>query len=137
LSFGQLFYGPFADTLGRKPPLYVGLVMYVLASTGCVFAPNIATLTVFRFIQAIGGCSAMLISRTVVRDYFPPREAARVFSFLMLVIGVSPVVAPLVGGYLVVDASWRSTFWVLTGLGIACLLSVAIFLRETLPRERL
>src|SRR6266853_10522 len=136
LSFGQLFYGPFADTLGRKPPLYFGLVMYVLAATGCVFAPNIATLTVLRFLQALGGCSAMLTSRTVVRDYFPPREAARVFSFLMLVIGVSPVVAPLVGGYLVVHASWRSTFWVVTGLGIACLLSVAIFLRETLPRER-
>ena len=90
LSFGQLFYGPFAHTLGRKPPLYVGLVMCILASTVCVFAPNIATLTVFRFIQAIGGYSAMLISRTVVRDYFPPREAARVFSFLMLVVGVSP-----------------------------------------------
>ena len=94
LAFGQLFYGPFADSVGRKKPLYIGLVMYILASLGCAFAPNIATLTVLRFVQAIGGCAPMLISRTVVRDYFPPREAARIFSFLMLVVGVSPVIAP-------------------------------------------
>lgn len=136
LSFGQLFYGPFADSLGRKPPLYVGLVMYVLASTGCIFAPNIATLTVLRFIQAVGGCSAMLISRTVVRDYFPPREAARVFSFLMLVIGVSPVVAPLVGGWLVVHMSWRSNFWMVSGMGTIILACVVVFLKESLPPEK-
>jgi DHA1 family bicyclomycin/chloramphenicol resistance-like MFS transporter len=136
LSFGQLFYGPFADSMGRKPPLYVGLVMYVLASTGCVFAPNIETLTVLRFIQAVGGCSAMLISRTVVRDYFPPREAARVFSFLMLVIGVSPVVAPLVGGWLVVNMSWRSNFWLVSTMGTIILVCVAVFLKESLPPEK-
>jgi DHA1 family bicyclomycin/chloramphenicol resistance-like MFS transporter len=135
LSFGQLFYGPFADSVGRKPPLYVGLVMYVLASTGCIFAPNIATFTVLRFVQAIGGCSAMLISRTVVRDYFPPREAARVFSFLMLVIGVSPIVAPLVGGWLVVHMSWRSNFWLVSGMGTIILICVAVFLKESLPAE--
>lgn len=136
LSCGQLFYGPFADSLGRKPPLYVGLVMYVLASTGCIFAPNIATLTVLRFVQAIGGCSAMLISRTVVRDYFPPREAARVFSFLMLVIGVSPIVAPLVGGWLVVHMSWRSNFWMVSIMGAIILACVAVFLKESLPAEK-
>jgi len=136
LSLGQLFYGPFADSYGRKPPLYFGLLLFVASAIGCAFSTSIAMLTVLRFFQAVGGCASNLIARTVVRDYFPPREAARVFSFLMLVIGVSPVVAPLVGGYLVVHASWRSTFWVVTGLGIACLLSVALFLRETLPRER-
>jgi DHA1 family bicyclomycin/chloramphenicol resistance-like MFS transporter len=136
LSFGQLFYGPFADSLGRKPPLYVGLVMYVLASTGCVFAPNIATLTVLRFIQAVGGCAAMLISRTVVRDYFPPREAARVFSFLMLVVGVSPVVAPLVGGWIVVHLDWRANFWMVSGMGTIILACVAVFLKESLPAEK-
>jgi len=133
LSVGQLFYGPFADTLGRKPPLYVGLIMYVLASTGCIFAPNIATLTVLRFIQAVGGCAPMLISRTVVRDYFAPREAARVFSFLMLVIGVSPVIAPLIGGWLVVHMSWRSNFWMVSIMGTIILICVALFLKESLP----
>ena len=136
LSFGQLFYGPFADALGRKPPLYFGLAMYLIASTGCVFAPNIATLTVLRFLQALGGCSAMLISRTVVRDYFRPREAARVFSFLMLVIGISPVVAPLVGGWLVVHLNWRANFWLMSGLGALILLASAVFLKETLPAEK-
>jgi DHA1 family bicyclomycin/chloramphenicol resistance-like MFS transporter len=136
LSFGQLFYGPFTDTLGRKPPLYFGLVLYVLASTGCVFAPNIATLTVLRFLQALGGCAAMLISRTVVRDYFPAREAARIFSFLMLVIGISPVIAPLVGGWLVVHMSWRSNFWMVSTMGTIILVCVAVFLKESLPLEK-
>jgi DHA1 family bicyclomycin/chloramphenicol resistance-like MFS transporter len=136
LCFGQLFYGPIADSVGRKPPLYVGLAMYVLASTGCVFAPNIASLTVLRFVQAIGGCSAMLISRTVVRDYFPPREAARVFSFLMLVIGVSPLVAPMVGGWLVVHLGWRSNFWLVSAMGTIVLVFVAFFLKESLPAEK-
>ncbi|HEV2198632.1 MAG TPA: Bcr/CflA family multidrug efflux MFS transporter [Bryobacteraceae bacterium] len=136
LSLGQLFYGPFADSYGRKPPLYVGLALYLVSAIGCAFSTSIGMLTVLRFFQAVGGCSSMLIARTVVRDYFPPREAARIYSFLMLVIGVSPVVAPLAGGYLVVHAGWRSTFWVGTVLGFACLISVALFLRETLPRER-
>ena len=133
LSLGQLFYGPFADSYGRKPPLYFGLVLFIVSAVGCAYSTNIVMLTVLRFFQAVGGCAATLISRTVVRDYFPPREAARMFSFLMLVIGVSPVVAPIVGGYLVVHASWRATFWFVIALGIGCLLSVALFLKETLP----
>jgi MFS transporter, DHA1 family, multidrug resistance protein len=136
LSLGQLLYGPFADAYGRKPPLYVGLTLYVLASAGCAFAPNIGTLTVLRFLQALGGCSAMLIARTVVRDYFPPREASRVFSFLMLVIGVSPLIAPLVGGWFVVHGSWRTTFWMVSTMGTLCLLAVIVFLKESHPLER-
>ena len=135
LSLGQLLYGPFTDAYGRKRPLYVGLTLYVLASAGCAFAPTIGVLTALRFLQALGGCSAMLIARTVVRDYFPPREAARVFSFLMLVIGVSPLIAPLVGGYLVVHGSWRTTFWLVSTMGTLCLLSVIMFLKESHPPE--
>lgn len=136
LSLGQLFYGPFADSYGRKPPLYFGLVLFIASAIGCVYSTSIGMLTVLRFFQAVGGCASMLIARTVVRDYFPPREAARIFSFLMLVIGVSPVVAPIVGGYLVVHASWRATFWIVIVLGAACLVSVFLFLKETLPPER-
>jgi MFS transporter, DHA1 family, multidrug resistance protein len=136
LSLGQLLYGPFADSYGRKPPLYFGLALFIVSAVGCAYSTSIVMLTVLRFFQAVGGCAATLISRTVVRDYFPPREAARVFSYLMLVIGVSPVVAPIVGGYLVVHASWRATFWFVIVLGIACAVSVALFLRETLPPER-
>jgi DHA1 family bicyclomycin/chloramphenicol resistance-like MFS transporter len=136
LSLGQLFYGPFADSYGRKPPLYFGLLLFIASAIGCVYSTSITMLTVLRFFQAVGGCASMLIARTVVRDYFPPREAARIFSFLMLVIGVSPVVAPIVGGFLVVHAGWRATFWVAIALGVACLLSVALFLKETLPPER-
>ena len=136
LSLGQLFYGPFADSYGRKPPLYAGLLLFIASAVGCIYSGNIGTLTALRFFQAVGGCSATLISRTVVRDYFSPREAASIFSYLMLVVGVSPVVAPIIGGYLVVHASWRATFWLVIAIGAACLLSVAIFLRESLPPER-
>ncbi len=136
LSLGQLFYGPFADSYGRKPPLYFGLVLFIASAIGCVYSTSITMLTVLRFFQAVGGCASMLIARTVVRDYFPPREAARIFSYLMLVIGVSPVVAPIVGGFLVVHASWRATFWIIIVLGAACLVSVFFFLKETLPRDR-
>ena len=136
LAFGQLFYGPFADSVGRKKPLYIGLVMYILASLGCAFAPNIATLTVLRFVQAIGGCAPMLISRTVVRDYFQPREAARIFSFLMLVVGVSPVIAPLIGGWLVVHLNWRANFYMVSIMGALILLFVFLFLKESLPAEQ-
>ena len=132
-SFGQLFYGPFADSLGRKPPLYFGLVLYIFGSTGCIFSPNIATLTVFRFIQAVGGCAPTSDFAHRRSRLFSPREAARVFSFLMLVIGVSPVVAPLVGGWLVAHLDWRANFWMVSAMGSLILLCVALFLKESLP----
>jgi DHA1 family bicyclomycin/chloramphenicol resistance-like MFS transporter len=133
ISVGQLFYGPFADRFGRKPPLYVGLLTFVIASVGCVFAPSVSVLAVLRFFQAIGGCAEMVIARAMVRDYFEARESARVFSFLMLVMGVAPIVAPLLGGALVVHFGWRSIFWMLCGFASLCLMNVAFFLQESHP----
>src|SRR5215831_5506337 len=117
LATGQAFYGPISDRFGRKRPLYAGLFLFVLASAGCAIAASIDMLIVLRFFQALGACSGQVIARAVVRDLFEPRESARVFSLLLLVMGVSPILAPLVGGQIIGWFEWRVVFWVITALG--------------------
>lgn len=126
LAAGQLFYGPFLDRFGRKWPLYIGLLIYILASIGCVFSDSVEMLIGVRFVQAIGGCAAGVTSLAMVRDYFSPRESAKVLSLLILILGLYPLLAPTVGGLLAAHLGWQSLFWVLTGLG-AFVLSLAIF----------
>src|SRR5215813_7661606 len=113
LGIGQAFYGPISDRFGRRRPLCVGLSVYVLASAGCALARSIEILVALRFVQALGGCAGMVIARAVVRDRFDEREAARIFSLLMLVTGLAPILAPSVGGQVVVFMSWRAIFWIL------------------------
>jgi DHA1 family bicyclomycin/chloramphenicol resistance-like MFS transporter len=136
LAIGQAFYGALSDRFGRKLPLYAGLAIFISASLGCVLVSSINALIVLRFVQALGGCAAMVISRAVVRDTFDERESARVLSTLMLVMGVAPILAPLVGGWLVVHQGWHAIFLVLAGFGIVNLLSVWLNLPESLPAER-
>jgi DHA1 family bicyclomycin/chloramphenicol resistance-like MFS transporter len=136
LAFGQLFYGPCSDRFGRKRPLYVGLVTFILASLGCAYTKNIQALIALRFLQALGGCAEMVVARAVVRDYFEEREAARIFSFLMLVLGIAPVMAPLLGAWMLLHFSWRAIFWFLAAFAFVCLFNVAFFIRESLPLER-
>ncbi len=136
LAVGQLFYGPISDRFGRKGPLYVGLGLFVLASAGCALADTVNTLVAVRFCQALGGCALMVIARAVVRDHFGERESARVFSLLILVMGVAPILAPLLGGWLAVHMGWRSIFWFQAGVGVACLLVTRGFFAESLPRHR-
>jgi MFS transporter, DHA1 family, multidrug resistance protein len=125
LALGQVLYGPVTDRFGRKPPLYVGLGLFALASAGCALAPRIEVLVAFRFVQAIGGCSALVVTRAAVRDLFDPQASARVFSLLLLVMGVAPILAPLAGGYVLALAGWRAIFWSLAGYGLAGLAAVA------------
>lgn len=133
LAIGQLFYGPVADRYGRKPPLLFGLICFTLASAGCALAVNIESLTVLRFLQAVSGCAGMVVSRAVVRDLFDHRESARMFSLLMLIMGVAPILAPLAGGYLLVWLGWRAIFWALAVFGAACVAAVVFRLPETIP----
>ncbi|WP_413587047.1 multidrug effflux MFS transporter [Bdellovibrio sp. HCB274] len=126
LAAGQLFYGPFLDRFGRKLPLYVGLIIYILASIGCAFSKSVETLIFFRFVQAIGGCASGVTAMAMVRDYFTPKESAKVLSLLILILGLSPLLAPTVGGLLATHLGWQSLFWALTGLG-AFVLSLAFF----------
>lgn len=131
ISLGQLFYGTLTDRYGRKLPLYFGLLIYCLASLACAFAPNIETLICLRFLQAIGACAGMVVSRAMVRDLFDHTQSARVFSLLLLVMGVAPILAPLFGGYITIAFGWRSIFLALTGFSFLCLFLVYYALPET------
>ena len=137
LAIGQGFYGPLSDRFGRTRPLYAGLALFVCASIACALAPSINFLIAMRFFQALGACSGQVISRAVVRDLFEPKEAVQVFSLLVLVMGVSPVLAPLLGGQILQWYPWRAIFWVIAALGAAGLAGIWIRLREThLDRHR-
>ncbi|MBB6002993.1 multidrug effflux MFS transporter [Arcicella rosea] len=128
ISAGQLLYGPLLDHFGRKKPLYFGLSLYIISSIACIWAKNIDTLIVLRFIEAIGACAATVASVAMVRDLFPVKDSAKVFSLLMLVLGVSPMIAPTVGGIVTASFGWQSVFIILSGIGIALLLSVIFWL---------
>jgi MFS transporter, DHA1 family, multidrug resistance protein len=131
ICIGQMLSGPLLDRFGRKRPLYVGLVLYIIASLGCAVAGNIETLIAFRFLQALGGCVGMVAPRAIVRDLFPVSESAKVFSMLILVIGVSPIIAPTAGSFFVSTFGWHSVFVVLVVVTVLMLLSVVFFLPES------
>ena len=130
-ALGQAIYGPIADRFGRKPPLYVSLTLFSAASAACALAPSIRVLAAMRFVQAIGACAGSVIARAMVRDLFPPEETRRVYSTLMLVMGVAPIAAPLLGGYILVGPGWSAIFWFLAALGLACLAAVHFRLPES------
>ena len=131
ISAGQLLYGPLLDRFGRKKPLYIGLVVYLFSSVACAFATSIEMLVILRFVQAIGSCAAAVASVAMVRDLFPIEDNAKVFSLLMLVVGVSPMVAPTVGGYVTADFGWQSVFLILAGMAAVILLAVYVGLPES------
>lgn len=136
LAAGQLIYGPLSDRMGRRPPLMAGVILYTLASIGCVFATSMDALIVLRFVQALGGAAAPLIARAVISDRCSGIEAARAFSLLMLVMGASPILAPTLGGFILMLGGWRTIFWVLTGFGVMALVWAFLALPETYPVEK-
>ena len=133
LGMGQLIYGPLSDMVGRKAPLYFGLVLFGAGSIGCALAPDIQTLVVLRFIQGLGASAGMVIPRAVVRDLHTGHDAARLMSLLMLVFSVSPILAPLVGSLLIESLGWRSVFWAVTVAAALGLVLLATSLPETRP----
>ncbi len=124
ISIGQLIYGPLLDKFGRKKPLYIGLIVYLLTSIACAYAPTADALIGIRFLQALGSCAGMVASRALVRDIFPVQENAKIFSLLMLVLALSPIVAPTLGGYVSSAFGWQSIFYILSGIAGATLLLV-------------
>lgn len=135
ISAGQLLYGPLLDRFGRKPPLYFGLALYIVASIGCYFSGDIHTLIIMRFIQAIGSCAAGVASMTMVRDIFPLKDNAKVFALLILVLGASPMIAPTVGGYVTTEFGWQLVFIILAVMGGLITLAVFFFLPESHPAD--
>src|SRR3954447_8561476 len=132
ISFGQLLYGPLLDRFGRKPPLYTGLTLYLVASLACAFVASANALIILRLLQALGACGGMVAARAMVRDLFPVNEIGKVFATLMLVIGVSPIIAPTVGGYVTATIGWHYVFIILAVMD-AIILALVFFL---LPESR-
>jgi DHA1 family bicyclomycin/chloramphenicol resistance-like MFS transporter len=135
MAIGQFLYGPASDRFGRRGPLLVGVALYMAASAACALAPTIEVLTAARFVQALGGCAGAVISRAVVRDRFNHGDTARVLSQLMLVMGLAPVLAPLLGGWVLAVASWRWIFGVLVAFGALVGLWIVLFLAESRSAE--
>ncbi len=131
ISVGQLLYGPLLDRFGRKKPLYVGLVLYIIASVGCYFVSSIEMLIGLRFVQAIGSCAATVAAMAMVRDIFPVKDSAKVFALLILVLGVSPMLAPTVGGYITAAFGWQLIFLILASIAVLMLFTVIFFLPES------
>ena len=130
ISAGQLLYGPLLDRFGRKKPLYFGLVIYIIASAGCALATSIDALIALRFIQALGSCAATVAAVAMVRDLFPIKDSAKVFAMLMLVLGVSPMIAPTLGGYVTSHLGWHTIFIILLGIGVFNLIASFLWLPE-------
>jgi DHA1 family bicyclomycin/chloramphenicol resistance-like MFS transporter len=136
LSLGQVIAGPSSDALGRRRPLLIGLAIFALASLLCIIAPSIAVLTVLRFVQGVAGAAGIAIALAIVSDLYAGVAQARVFALLMLVSGLAPIVAPVVGSQLLTFTSWRGIFVALALIGAVLLFAASFGLGETLPAGR-
>lgn len=136
LALGQLCFGPWSDHSGRRAPLFIGLSVYAIAGVVTVFAPNIGVLIVARAIQGFSGASGMVIGRAMISDLTSGKRAASAFSLIQVVIGVAPVIAPLVGSTLAISIGWRGLLSIVATIGIIGLVASLIIVKETLPMER-
>lgn len=133
IAFGvcQIIYGPISDMVGRKPPLYVGLALFIIGSIGCALSPSVAWLIFFRFVQGVGASAVMVIPRAIIRDLHTGIEATRLMALLMLVISVSPILAPLTGSALIIPFGWRAVFVAVTIVAVIGLFLLTFFQAET------
>lgn len=131
ICIGQLVSGPLLDRFGRKRPLIIGMFFYILASVGCALSTSIEALIVFRFLQALGGCVTMVAPRAIIRDVFPVNENAKIFSMMILILGVSPIIAPTTGSLMIASFGWYSVFLVLGAISLVVVLMVIFLLPES------
>ena len=127
----QLVYGPLSDMFGRKMPIYVGLAIFTVGCVGCALAPDVNVLIGFRVLQALGACAGMVVPRAIVRDLYTGHDATRLMSLLMLVVSISPLLAPLTGSFIIGGFGWRGVFWALTVAGAIAFVLAATQLPET------
>lgn len=131
IVIGQVSYGPLLDRFGKKPPLIFGLTLYVISSLTCYFVNNIEQIIILRLLQAIGGCSGVVAIRAIVRDIYSPQKFARVFSYLILISGLSPIFAPFIGNAILKNFEWQTIFLFLSAYGLICLILTILFIPET------
>lgn len=127
MAIGQMFYGPWADRVGRRPPILIGMLIFTLASAACAMAPSIEFLLAGRFVQALGACAGGVVARAIVRDLFDHTETARMLSLMMLIMGLAPILAPILGSVLLVFGGWSSNFWFQALFG--CVIGVTALMR--------
>lgn len=135
MALAQLFYGPISDRFGRKLPLLFGLILFSIASFAVSFTQNVEHLTLWRIAQAFGGAAGAVIPRAVIRDQLDTRDAAKALSMIMLIMGATPILAPIIGGQVLLLSNWRSIFYIIAGCGVVLLIATTLFMRETLAPE--
>lgn len=131
IGIGQLIYGPIIDKYGRKKPLLIGLIIYIIACILCATSPHIEFMIIARFIQALGGCAGMVATNAIISDVYAKEERARAFSLLILVMGVAPLIAPSIGSILLGYSDWEFIFYFLALFSFLVLLLILFFLPET------
>lgn len=136
LAIGQNVYGPISDRVGRRPPLFAGLALFLAASIAVAFATSLEWLVACRFVQGFGACAAMAIPRATIRDLHTGAQAARLLAMVVLVVSLAPLLAPIAGSGLASAFSWRTIFWFMAGTSLIAMLLVALYLPETLPPSR-
>lgn len=135
LVVGQLFYGPLSDRIGRRRPLYIGITLFIVATIACIFSPNPYVLFAARVLQALGACVTTVVTRAAIRDSLSPIQSAQAYTLMVLVMGVAPIFAPLVGSVLLFFLDWKGIFWFLCGYGVLMLLLTQFYFKETLAKE--
>lgn len=134
-SFGQLIWGPISDRYGRKLPIALGMILFIIGSVGCALSESVTQMMVWRVVQALGACVGPVLSRAMVRDLYGREHSARMLSTLILIMGAAPLAGPLIGGQILLWWSWQGIFWLLAGVGLITLLSFKT-LPESLPPEQ-
>lgn len=131
MAIGQLVYGPWSDRIGRRVPIMLGVVIFIAASVACALATSVEQLLAARFVQALGACAGAVVSRAVVRDTFDHTETARTLSLMMLIMGLAPILAPLLGAALLAFGGWRLNFWFMAAFGIVVGVIAVLRLKES------
>lgn len=137
IALGQLFYGPLSDRIGRKRTILLGTGLYCLASLGCALSPNIASLLIFRLLQALGACASLVIWQAIVIDRCDKPTSLHIFGLVYPILGLSPALAPVIGGVITNTLGWEAVFYGLTGFGIALFLLTALGFKETTETENI
>lgn len=134
-AIAQLVWGPISDHLGRRTPLFIGMVLFIIGSAGCALSTDITQIVFWRVFQALGACTGPMLARAMIRDLFARTRAAQMLSTLVLVMAIAPIAGPLIGGQIIRLSTWHSIFWLLVAIGVLMFISL-LWLPETLPEER-
>lgn len=135
-SLAQLVWGPISDCIGRRKPLFIGIILFIIGSVGCALSQHIEQIIFWRVFQAFGACTGPMIARAIVRDLYQKKKAAQVLSTLMIVMAIAPIAGPLIGGQLIQISTWHSIFWLLTLIGVVILLSIFLLPETHFPEKR-